>query len=56
MSIDVQRDTYVKSIYVNEKLSIEHDYPYFYSDQVNIHENIDFEFNVFCSFSGDVLS
>ena len=59
MSTNVQRDTYARSIYVNEKLSIEHDYPHFYSDQMHMHEKINFEFNTFIvliSFSGDALS
>ena len=59
MSTNVQRDTYAWSIYVKEKLSIEHDYPHFYSDQMHMHEKINFEFNtfsVFILFSGDALS
>ena len=59
MSANIERDTYARSILVNEKLSIEHDYPHFYSDQLHMHEKVDFEFNafsVFISFSGDALS
>ena len=59
MSTNVQRDTYARSISVNEKLTIEHNYPHFNSDQMHMHEKIDFEFNtfsVYCSFSGDALS
>ena len=59
MSTYVQRDTYARSISVNEMLSVEHDYPHFYTDQMHMHEKINFEFNtlsVFCSFSGDAMS
>ena len=31
MSTNVHRDTYARSIKVNEKLSIEHDYPHAYA-------------------------
>ena len=58
MSSNVQRGTYARSIEVNEKLSIEHYYPHFYSDKMHMHEKIDFEFNtfsVFCSFRGDAM-
>ena len=44
---------------LNENFSIEHDYPNFYSNQMHMHEKLDFEFNtfiVFCSFNGDALS
>ena len=42
-----------------QKLSIEHDNPDFYNDQMHMHEKLDFEFNtfsVFCSSIGDALS
>ena len=59
MSTNVQRDTYARSIKVNEKLSIEHDYPHFNTDQMHMHEKINFEFNtfsVFILFSSDAMS
>ena len=40
-------------------MSIEYDYPKFYSDQMHMHEKVDFEFNtfrVFRSFIGDASS
>ena len=47
VSTNVQRDTYQWSNKVSEILSIEPDYPNFVSDQMHIHEKLDFELYTF---------
>ena len=59
MPINAQWNTYARSTKVNGKLSIEHDYPHFCSDQMHMREKLDFEFNTFsnfCSSIDDALS
>ena len=51
ISTTVQRDTYAMYIQVIEILSIEHDYPNFFSDQIHMHEILDFEFIIRLEFS-----
>ena len=47
MSTNSLRGLLARSIKVNEKWSFEHDYPNFYSVQMQMHGKLDFEFNTF---------